>query len=284
MRWTGERLGRAKPQIGASPGRPMSMSPDRMLEMVGVAGGPLADATLWHMEVVDTGPLSSNLHRMVLTAPGLEGLRHAAGQDLMFRIPLAEKRVVNRRYTIRSFDVVRGTVTIDVSLRAAGPGTDWIREARIGDRIDAIGPRGKVTLRSDADWHLFVADETGMPGVLAMVEALPSASTAIAVIEIDTPADQLEPDVSQGRRVELHWLYRLDHSVPGESSLLLEALTNVVLPIGIGHAYIAGEARVVRTVQQRLAERGFVENQISGKAYWRRGLPNAEHGEPSREV
>ena len=56
------------------------------------------------------------------------------------------------------------TVTIDVSVHGAGPGTDWISEARMGDRIDAIGPRGKITVRPDADWHLFVATRLGCQG------------------------------------------------------------------------------------------------------------------------
>jgi NAD(P)H-flavin reductase len=83
------------------------MSPDRLLDMVGVPGGPLADATLWHLEVVESGPLSPNLHRVVLTAPGLDDLRYTAGQDLMLRIPRADGGVVNRRYTIRSFDAAK---------------------------------------------------------------------------------------------------------------------------------------------------------------------------------
>ena len=85
------------------------------------------------------------MHRVVLTAPGLDGLRYMAGQDLMLRVPQPSDRVVNRRYTIRSFDATRAAVVIDISLHGAGPGTDWIRAARIGDRIDAIGPRGKIT-------------------------------------------------------------------------------------------------------------------------------------------
>jgi NADPH-dependent ferric siderophore reductase len=260
------------------------MSPDRLLELVGVAGGPLADAALWDFEVLSAGPLSPNLHRLELTAPGLAGLRYTAGQDLMFRIPLAEDRVVNRRYTIRAFDAERAVVTIDISLHANGPGTDWIRAARIGDRIDAIGPRGKITLQTDADWHLFVADETGMPGVLAMVETLPSPSIALALIEIDTPADEQVPDSAQRLELDLRWLYRMERrSVPGDASLLLDALTGLELPVGAGHAYIAAEARVVKAIQQSLTDRGFEKDRISGKAYWRRGLPNAEHGEPSRD-
>src|SRR5580704_11031397 len=127
------------------------MAPDRMLDLVGLPGGPLADATLWHLEVIDAGPLTPTMHRIVLTAPDIDRLRYTAGQDLMMRVQTGD-RVVNRRYTIRSFDRTRAAVTIDVSLHGAGPGTDWIRSARMGDRIDAIGPRGKITLQEEAHW------------------------------------------------------------------------------------------------------------------------------------
>ncbi len=250
-----------------------------MLELVGQAGGPLADASLWHLEVVETAPLSPAVHRMVLTAPRLEDLRYTAGQDLMLRVPRTEK-VVNRRYTIRSYSNALPAVTIDVSLHGTGPGTDWIRAANVGDRIDAIGPRGKITPRLEADWHLFIGDETGMPGALAMIEALPSASTVKALLEVDTPADEQEPDSGLGPRFELRWAHRLGRSVPGDASLLQEAVDDIALPLGVGHVYIAAEAGVVRTLQRRLSERGLQHDQISAKAYWRRGLPNAEHGEP----
>ncbi len=255
-----------------------------MLDLVGVAGGPLADAKLWQLEVIESEPLSPNLQRVLLTASDLDGFRYVAGQDLMLRVPQAQERVVNRRYTIRSFDVARSAVTLDVSLHGLGPGTDWVRAARVGDRIDAIGPRGKITLRVDADWHLFVVDETGMPGALAMMEAAPSTFTAMALLEVDTPADEQGLEISQGQRADLHWLHRSGLSAPGDTSLFVEALTDFALPVGRGHAYIAGEARAVRTLQRHLADRGFENDQISAKAYWRRGLPNAEHGEPTREA
>src|SRR6202034_135832 len=181
--------------ISSFPGRPTGhMAADRLLDLVGRPGGPLADAALWHLEVVEAGSLTPSIHRVVLTASGLDGLQYAAGQDLMLRVPLAADRVVNRRYTIRTLDPARASVTLDVSLHGAGPGTDWIHAARVGDQIDAIGPRGKVTLRESADWHLFVVDETGLPGTLAMIEALESDSAAIAILEVDGAADEQEPD------------------------------------------------------------------------------------------
>ena len=260
------------------------MATDRLMDLVGRPGGPLADAALWHLEVAETGPLTPSMRRVVLTAPALEGLRFSAGQDLMLRVPLVADKVVNRRYTIRTFDPTRRTVTIDVSLHGAGPGTDWIRSAGIGDRIDAIGPRGKISVQPDAAWHLFVADETGLPGVLAMIEVLPPESTALAILEVDEPADELLPDRHDVQRFDLRWLHRRGQSVPGDPALILEAVGAVALPNGVGHAYVAAEAGVVRAVNRILSESGVGAGHVSAKAYWRRGLPNAEHGEPTGEA
>ncbi len=254
-----------------------------MLDLVGRPGGPLADAALWHLAVTEAGTLTPSIHRVVLTAPGIDELRYASGQDLMLRVPLADDRVVNRRYTIRKSDPARRTVTIDVSVHGAGPGTDWIRAARMNDRIDAIGPRGKITVHPNSDWHLFVVDETGLPGALAMIEALPQGSTAMAILEIDSPADEQEPGTLEVGHLDMGWLHRLGRWSPGDPSALLEAVASADLPAGTGHVYLAAEAGVVRGVNRILTERGIRPDQISGKAYWRRGLPNAEHGEPTQE-
>ena len=83
--------------------------------------------------------------------------------------------------------------------------------------------------------------------------------------------------------LDVRWLHRDGRSVPGDPGPLLEAVAAVGLPTGVGHAYVAAEAGVVRGVTGVLTERGLGPEQISGKAYWRRGLPNAEHGEPTKE-
>jgi NADPH-dependent ferric siderophore reductase len=257
------------------------MTSDRMLDLVGRPGGPLSDASLWPLEVTDAGPLTPNLHRLVLTAPGLGDLRYRTGQDLMLRVPQPGDRVVNRRYTIRRLDRAASAVTLDVSVHGAGPGTDWIRAAQVGSRIDAIGPRGKVFLRDEADWHLFVGDETGQPGALAMMEALAPGSVAIALIEIDSPADEQQPEAGPRSHLEIRWLHRLGRSAPGDPSLMIGAVADADLPAGRGHVYVAAESHVVRAVQGALRDRGLDGDQVSAKAYWRRGLPNSEVGEPT---
>lgn len=47
-----------------------------------------------------------------------------------------------------------------------------------GDRVDGVGPRGKVFLDPDAHWHLFLGDESAAPASLNMLEALPESFRA----------------------------------------------------------------------------------------------------------
>jgi NADPH-dependent ferric siderophore reductase len=214
------------------------------------------------------------MRRLVLTSPELASLEYLPGQDLMFRFP-QESRVINRRYTIRSFDRSTSSVTMDVSLHGAGPGTAWVRDAQIGDVIDAIGPRGKIRVVPDAQWHLFIADETGLPGALAMMESLNPPSCALARFEVDNAGDEQPFNVSVA--IDLQWLYREGDN---ETSQLVAAVGAIEFPSEKGHAYIAAESSVVRMIQQILRQRGLQASEISAKAYWRKDRANADHGEP----
>jgi len=64
-------------------------------------------------------------------------------------------------------------LTLDIVLHGDGPGERWVRSARPGDKIEGIGPRGKITTSAAADWHLFIGDESALPAMFAMTEALP---------------------------------------------------------------------------------------------------------------
>jgi NADPH-dependent ferric siderophore reductase len=105
----------------------------------------------------------------------------------------------------------------------------------------------------------------------------------MALLEVDTAADEQEPDAPTLARLDLRWLRRDGAWSPGDAAPMEDAAALLELPEGTGHAYVAAEAGVVRGVTRRLTERGLRPEQISGKAYWRRGLPNAEHGEPTKE-
>jgi len=243
--------------------------------------GPLAGARRLSFTVAASERISPAVHEVMLTAPELDGFGYQPGQDVMLLVAAEGARPVRRRYTIRSLDRGAPALRLHIVRHAGGPGERWVRSARPGDRIEGIGPRGKITISPGADWHLFLGDESAMPAIFAMTEALPGDADATLVIEVPGPAD--EQELLAPARTRVSWLHRLGRPA-GDRALLTAEAAEVELPPGAGHAYVLGEARVVLAVREVLAARGLPPGQISAKAYWGRGRANAGHGEPPRDA
>ncbi len=240
------------------------------------------EVSLWDLEVTATEALTPTMRRIRCTAPGLETLSYLAGQDFMLTVPSAGATTFRRRYTIRSFDPAAPSVDIDVVLHGDGPAAAWAASVQPGGRIEAIGPRGKVTVDPAAEWHLFAGDDSALPASLAMAESLPDPDRALVVLEVDGPDDQQQAYAADGREVPVHWLHRAGAD-PASAERLVGALDIIDLPSsGYGHAYLAGELGVVAKMRAALLGRGMTPEQISAKPYWRSGRANAAHGEPER--
>ena len=246
-----------------------------------VLAGPLAAATRMQLEVVESHPLSPCMQRLVLTAPELAGLRYQPGQDVMLMVAVDGDRPVRRRYTIRALDLARRLLTLDVVRHSGGPGERWVAAARPGDRIEGIGPRGKIFLAPDADWHLFAGDESTLSAFFAMAGSLPAGRRALLILEVPGPQD--EQDLATRADAEVTWLHRPGRPA-GDAAALVAAVSEAALPDGRGHAYLAGEARTVLALRDALQARGLAPEQISPKAYWGRGRANAAHGEPAKDA
>lgn len=242
--------------------------------------GPLAATRRLSFSVLASEPISPSLHQVQLTAPELDGFRYEPGQDVMLLVAAEGRRPVRRRYTIRALDRATLTLTLHIVRHGDGPGERWVAAVRPGDTVEGIGPRGKITASPDADWHLFLGDESAMPAILAMTEALPGDAEATLVIEVPEPDD--EQDLLSPARTRLSWLHRLGRPA-GDPALLAAEAGEVELGPGRGHAYIFGEASAVLRLREILAARGLADDQVSPKAYWGRGRGNAGHGEPARD-
>ena len=254
-----------------------STSPDSAA-LVARLGG---DVAAWDLEVTSAVALTPTMRRIRCTAPGLAGLSYRPGQDLMLAVPAAGASF-RRRYTIRSFDPAGPSIALDVVLHGDGPAAAWAASVQPGGRIEGIGPRGKVTVDGAADWHLFAGDDSAVPASLAMAESLPDPDRALVVLEVDGPDDEQQVYAADGREIAVRWLHRAGAD-PAAAGNLVAALETIDLPRGRGHAYLAGELRVVAALRAALLARGLTPDQISAKPYWRAGRANAAHGEPERD-
>src|SRR5438270_686832 len=231
------------------------------------------------LEVVEADDMGPRMRRMRLRGAGLEDFAYEPGQDIMLVLSGGE-RPLSRRYTIRGFDTVSATLELNVVAHGVhGPGARWASTTQAGDRVNGVGPRGKILLDRAADWHLFLGDETAAPGSLHMLEALAPHVPGQAYLEVASPEDELPSTVGGSSAQQVEWLYRGD-TPAFESTILVDAMTTLELPDGRGHVYIAGEVQVANAVLRAAMARGLTVDQVSAKAYWGRGKPNENNGEP----
>jgi NADPH-dependent ferric siderophore reductase len=221
----------------------------------------------WTLRVVGSADVGPRMRRVQLTADNLDGFEPKPGQEIVLHIPQAGEPA-RRHYTIRRYDAKTRLIDVDFVLHDHDtPGVQWAREARPGQSIDIRGPRGRIGLAS-ADWHLLTGDETAIPAILAVLEALPAGAKAHVFIEIGSDADKQE--VKSAASVILTWVSRKGVE-PGPSHVMLKVVQGFALPPGRGSAIVIGETSNVRAQRHDLIARGMERGQIFAEGYWRPG-------------
>ncbi|WCM93095.1 siderophore-interacting protein [Acidovorax sp. NCPPB 2350] len=182
-------------------------------------------------------------------------------------------RPTMRDYTPRRHDAQAGTLAIDFAVHDAGPATAWALQAAPGQHIGVGGPRGSLLVPLAFDGHVLIGDDTALPAIARRLEELPAGAPALAVIEVDGPADEQPLPTQAAARI--HWVHR-QGGAPGEPARLLEALRALELPAGDVHAWVGCETSVAKAVRTHLVgERGVFPKWIKASGYWRRGSAGA---------
>ncbi len=241
-------------------------------------------------EVVESRALTPQMLRIVLGGPGLRdfgGVGEFTDHYVKLQLPPADSDYSppfdpeqikatrpremwprTRTYTVRDWDGENCRLTLDIlhhgEFGVAGP---WALAARPGDSVQLVGPGGGYRPDPAAAWHLMVGDEAVLPAIAVSLAHVPDGVPVYVVAEVDGPEDEL-PLQSPGQ-LALTWLHRRHRS--GEaSSPLLAALDSLDFPSGPVHAFIHGEADMVRAVRRYLVrDRRLPKEALSASGYWR---------------
>ncbi len=171
-----------------------------------------------------------------------------------------------RTYTVRAWDGDALELTLDFVVHGdsgiAGP---WAKAARIGDEVLLLGSGGGYRPDPAADWHLLVGDESALPAIAVALEELPDAAQAHVFVEVDGPEDEIE--LALPARGRLSWVHRDGEEV---GSRLVESVAALHFPTGAVHAFVHGEAGLVKRLRRLLViDRGVPRDQLSISGYWR---------------
>ncbi|MER0245466.1 siderophore-interacting protein [Streptomyces sp. HSW2009] len=177
---------------------------------------------------------------------------------------------VTRTYTVRSWDPVKGEVTVDFVVHGdegvAGP---WASSVKPGEEIYFLGPGGAYAPAPDADWHLLVGDESALPAIAAAVDRLAAGGGANAHVYIEVADESEHQPLADAPGVTVQWLYRDGARVGAK---LTEAVQALSFPAGEVHAFVHGEAGFVKELRRHLRiEHQIPRERLSISGYWRLG-------------
>ncbi len=229
-----------------------------------------------------------------------------------------DRRNPIRTYTVRGWRPGPSELDVDFVLHGAtGPASAWAECAAVGDEVALVAPNASYPGPTGGfEWHppadasclLVAGDETAVPAVCAIVEALPPGRRARVLLEVPTADDVLPLHAPAG--VTVTWLPRSTRDAAVQAPhgrLLTDAvvataadLTTATVPppaaplddvdVDTGilwevpeeaalprqssgpYAWLAGEAGMVKGLRRHLVqEAGLDRSSVAFMGYWRQG-------------
>ncbi|MGL5927676.1 MAG: siderophore-interacting protein [Dermatophilaceae bacterium] len=203
---------------------------------------------------------------LVLPDPGASNVRAALAE-----LPDGVRPDL-RWYTIRSHDRSSARIDIDIVTHGdAGPGSAWACRVRPGDRagLRAAGALNRGT--EVVGRQLLVADETAVPSVAAVLEALGGATAATArgvEVHVEVPDLALLTAYDLGD-AEVH----VRRGAPG--SALVPALDRHLAAGGapVAYAWACGESSLAAGARRALVRHGVDRRHVYFCGFWKVGQP-----------
>lgn len=232
-------------------------------------------------EVRKVTEVSPHMRRITLASTALMDfpVRRPAQWVKVF-VPTADGGKPNgRAYTIRHFRETLCEMDIDFVLHGDGPCSTWAQNAAPSDVVQIAGPRGGFRLDPDVSHLLIGGDETALPAIGAILEALPAGLSVDAFVEIPEDADA--QIIHSKADVEITWLPRGSGDA-GQRSTLAEAVTEAEVPHDSGTVWFAAEASVVRSVRRHFQlDRNMPRDRLIVAGYWKNGESDFRDSEGS---
>ncbi|MFG6476841.1 siderophore-interacting protein [Microbacterium sp. P06] len=223
-------------------------------------------------------------------------------------VPTSERSPL-RTYTVRRADPDSCEIDVDfVVHHDAGPAGEWASRVKAGQELVIVGPDERSEQSHlGLDFHpgtarrlLLAGDETAVPAISGILEALGDDYEVDAFLEVPTALDALPLEVPASHRV--HWISRDDaahgqrliEALAGWCTASADVLTRAAAPRpqpladvdvdreliwdspadaeGEFYAWFAGEAATIKTLRRMLVTTGGVDRKrVAFMGYWRLG-------------
>jgi NADPH-dependent ferric siderophore reductase len=203
--------------------------------------------------------------RVLLPPAGRDEIVMPAWTGNQFELPNGDRAPI-RTFTPRYFDSERLELTLDVVLHDHGAATDWARGAAVDDEIAISGPGRSEAIDPAARSHLLAGDESAIPAIGQLLEAIPSEQSVDVHVEIVDQSARLELPAHPNSSVTWH---EADIGAPPGDAMVAAVMKIEDLPDAV---WVAGEAAAVQRLRKHLFdERGRSRSSVTARGYWKQG-------------
>lgn len=240
----------------------------------------------YNMEVLETRRISPSCLRITLGGAGMADFPAGSAGGYIKLMPIKPadgSKPLMRTYTIRSQR--QGEIDVDFALHgegdaAPGPATQWALAAAPGDQIAVGGPGAAKPLPEGLDFYLVAGDMTALPAIAVNLEALPCEAKGLAVVEIQSEADQQDLQAPSG--VEIRWLINPE---PGaRPGLLADVLASAAPDAASSYVWAACEFSAMRHLRSLVRDEWQMPaGSFYLSSYWKHGLAEDAHKVIKRE-
>ncbi|MGP4095258.1 ABC transporter ATP-binding protein/permease [Nonomuraea sp. KM90] len=213
--------------------------------------------------------VTPHFRRITFDAPTLfdeHSIEPAAWVRLWAPDPDRPGREHQRGYTLVDPDPDLRQVTLEFLLHEpAGPASAWARGAGVGDTVSVTRWASTHFAAPDPapEGYLLIGDAASLPGINAILAAVPDATPVELLLEQFHEEDREIP-ITPHPACAVTWL-----PSGGDPATLARAIGE--RDWSNWYAWVTGETATTKQVRARLKELGFPKPDVHGRAYWTRG-------------
>lgn len=211
--------------------------------------------------------------RLLLPSPGAADFELPAWNGNEY-LQADGRRPVIRTFTPRRVDPALGEIDVEIVLHGHGAACDWAGAAAPGDPVAVSGPGRGYAIDRGAPGFLLAGDETALPAMCQLLEALPADRPVRVLIEVAAPEARLPLPHHPGAGVT--WCDLPPEAPPGDA--LVAAVRREALAPGT-RAWVAGEAAAVQRIRRHFFDDlGLRRSEAVVRGYWKAGRAGTGDG------
>jgi NADPH-dependent ferric siderophore reductase len=202
--------------------------------------------------------------RLLIPSDGTRQLTMPTWNGNEFLLPDGSRPII-RTFTPRRFDPGALELDLNVVIHPGGAVSTWVESAEVGSAVAVSGPGRGYTVDTEAAGFVLAGDETALPAIAQLLEAIPSAIPIQVIVEVADPAARL--DLPDHANAMVRWVDLDPESAPGDA--LVASLVEAEITPDV-NVWAAGEAAAMHRIRRHLFDdRGLERRDVTVRGYWK---------------